>query len=50
MLKEGLSVEDVAERVGFNDSNHFIKIFKKYVGITPSKYKKTTWSGEIGSL
>ena len=50
LLKEGLSVEDVAERVGFNDSNYFIKIFKKYVGITPSKYKKTTWSGEIGSL
>ncbi len=40
LLMEGRSVEDVAERTGFNDGNYFIKIFKKYVGLTPSKYRK----------
>ncbi|PWM75259.1 MAG: hypothetical protein DBX59_02185 [Bacillota bacterium] len=41
-LKEGMSVEDAAYKSGFNDGNYFIRIFKKYVGITPAKYKKTS--------
>ena len=41
LLMEGRSVEEVCERVGYNDSNYFIKIFKKYVGVTPSKYRKS---------
>ena len=40
-LKDGLSVEDAAYKAGFNDGNYFIKIFKKYEGVTPAKYKKT---------
>lgn len=41
LLMEGKSVEDTAEAVGYGDGNYFIKIFKKYVGITPSKYRKS---------
>ena len=41
LLMEGRSVEEVCERVGYDDSNYFIKIFKKYVGVTPSKYRKS---------
>ena len=41
LLMEGRSVEDVSECVGYSDGNYFIKIFKKYVGITPSKYRKS---------
>lgn len=40
LLLEGHSVETVAERVGYSDGNYFIKTFKKYVGLTPSKYRK----------
>lgn len=34
------SVSEIAEHVGFKDSNYFIRIFKKYVGCTPIKYRK----------
>lgn len=33
-----LSVADIAERTGFNSSNHFITIFRKYIGCTPKQY------------
>ena len=41
LLMEGRSVEDVSDCVGYSDGNYFIKIFKKYVGVTPSKYRKS---------
>jgi YesN/AraC family two-component response regulator len=34
------SVSEVAVKVGFNDSSSFIKIFKKFEGITPGQYIK----------
>ena len=37
-----VSVNDVAEKVGFTNVNSFIRIFKKYEGITPGKYKEMT--------
>jgi len=35
------SVTDVGYMCGFNDTSHFISIFKKRIGITPKEYKKT---------
>ncbi len=37
---EKISVTDVAERCGFNDSNYFSTVFKKTLGITPLKFAK----------
>ena len=34
-----LSVKEVSFEVGFRDPSHFSKIFKKYVGESPSKFK-----------
>lgn len=34
-----LKVAEIAEMTGFQDSNAFIRIFKKYVGTTPGKYQ-----------
>lgn len=31
-------IQNVANRVGYADANYFSKCFKKYMGITPSKY------------
>ena len=36
----GLSVQEVAERVGYDDAYHFSKLFKKKFGISPSAVKK----------
>ena len=35
---EGVSIEEVAERCGFDDYNYFISIFRKVVGTTPKKF------------
>lgn len=37
-----LKIADVAQMVGFQDSNAFIRIFKKYYGCTPGKYKTSS--------
>lgn len=34
------SIDSIAEKVGYMDYFHFTKLFKKYVGISPSKYRK----------
>ena len=35
-----MSVEEVAEAVGYKDYFYFLKVFKKYMGSSPSKYRK----------
>ncbi|ACT02242.1 response regulator transcription factor [Paenibacillus sp. JDR-2] len=41
LLKESsISVHEVVERVGYKDYFHFNKLFKKHVGLTPSKFRK----------
>ncbi len=39
LLKEGLSVQETARKVGYLDARGFIRTFKKYEGITPGQYK-----------
>ncbi len=41
LLKEtSYSVTTIAGMVGFNDSSHFIQLFKRKMNVTPSVYKK----------
>jgi len=40
LLLQGESVADVSMKVGYANVSHFIKVFKKQTGITPSAYKK----------
>ncbi|WP_048748196.1 MULTISPECIES: AraC family transcriptional regulator [unclassified Paenibacillus] len=37
LLETGLSVTEVAERVGCSNPNYFTRLFKQYVGMTPSQ-------------
>lgn len=40
LIKEtNLNMSEIAQITGFIDSSAFIRVFKKYVGITPGKYK-----------
>jgi AraC-type DNA-binding domain-containing proteins len=38
LLKNGLSVTEVGEKVGFFNLSHFIRTFKAYTGKSPKKY------------
>lgn len=40
LCRGDLSVNDVAEEVGYQDLKYFSKLFKKATGISPSEYKK----------
>lgn len=40
LLAAGASVSDACQQSGFNDYSHFIKVFKKAVGIPPKQFSK----------
>ena len=40
LLSQGVSVQEVSERVGFHNSSHFIRMFKKRTGFPPGKFAK----------
>ncbi|MDQ6419567.1 AraC family transcriptional regulator [Paenibacillus sp. LHD-117] len=39
LLQDGASIDETAAGVGFASGHAFIRVFKKYEGITPGKYK-----------
>lgn len=40
LADQSLSIDIIAERVGYSDYFYFTKVFKKNTGISPSKYRK----------
>jgi two-component system response regulator YesN len=40
LRKKGISIVNVAERIGYSDSGYFSKVFKKSEGVTPSAFKR----------
>lgn len=40
MLATPMKVQEIAEAVGYWDTAHFYKHFKKYVGVAPAQYRK----------
>ncbi|MCZ8523220.1 MULTISPECIES: AraC family transcriptional regulator [Paenibacillus] len=40
LLKEGCNVTEACQRSGFNDYSHFIRMFKKLVGLPPGQYAR----------
>jgi YesN/AraC family two-component response regulator len=43
LIKEnsGIHVNELAAVIGYNSVNQFIKMFKKHMGITPARFRKT---------
>ena len=39
LREDTLSIKEISKKVGFYNSNAFIRVFKKYEGITPGKYR-----------
>lgn len=40
LIDESLSIEQIAEMVGYRDYFYFIRVFKKATGVSPSVYRK----------
>lgn len=41
MLRDTLlPISEIMYRVGFNEANHFSRIFKKHMNVSPSDYRK----------
>lgn len=40
LMNTNLPVAEIGGQLGFNDSGHFSRTFKKYIGITPSEYRR----------
>ncbi|WP_158302105.1 TIM-barrel domain-containing protein [Paenibacillus mesophilus] len=47
MLLENFKTADIADTLGFTDSSHFIRIFRKYWGTTPGKLKSAEQYGNL---
>ena len=41
LKSSNLEIKEVAAKIGFNSSNYFCRLFKRYTGISPAEYKKT---------
>lgn len=39
LLRQGVGLALVAEKIGFNDQSHFIRHFKRIMRVTPGRYK-----------
>ncbi len=42
LLQQPLTVQEVSEKCGFNNYANFIRAFKKYTGLPPGQYRKTS--------
>lgn len=40
LLEEKRKIKEIAFLTGYSDCNYFIKVFKKYTGVTPAEYRK----------
>lgn len=41
LLTTDLSIHEISSMIGYENTNHFINLFKKYVSMTPGKFRQT---------
>jgi two-component system response regulator YesN len=39
LLREGMKISEVSDRVGYMNPRHFGEVFKRYTGVTPGQYR-----------
>ncbi len=44
LLNTDLKISDISEKVGYLDCYYFSRLFKKYVGISPLKFKQLNYN------
>ena len=37
---KNMRIKEITDKLGFKDSSHFVKFFKKYTNITPLEYRQ----------
>lgn len=40
-LRDGVPLSEIAQNTGFTDQSYYIKVFKRFEGVSPSKWRKT---------
>ncbi len=43
LVNADLNVSDISDRLNFADNSYFTKFFKKYTGLTPEQFRKTSF-------
>ncbi|MGX7405176.1 helix-turn-helix domain-containing protein [Aerococcus urinaehominis] len=41
---EDVRISELAHQLGFSDYNYFDQVFKKYINMTPTDYRKKVWA------
>ena len=41
VIIEGLSLEEVAERVGYSEAANFTRAFRRWTGMTPAAFRRS---------
>lgn len=49
LLTTDLSIHEVSSMIGYENTNHFINIFKKYAGLTPGKFRQKALEDRFSS-
>ena len=43
LLYTSLSVKEISQQLGFEDSNYFTRLFRRKVGVTPTRFRSTAF-------
>ncbi|MCS7460770.1 helix-turn-helix domain-containing protein [Paenibacillus doosanensis] len=50
LASEDDPIQEIADQVGYNSANTFIRIFKKYESVTPGQYKESLRIGKVSDM
>lgn len=45
LTETAANIRDIAVQIGYDSDKNFIRVFKKYEGITPGQYRKSGMKG-----